>query len=349
VPVVAELTVNVQVRSALENIIGNSQPMQRALQSVKDVAQTEATVLIHGESGTGKELVAQAIHYISKRKDCPFVAFNCSALNESIVENELFGHVKGAFTNAIDDHRGLFEVANHGTLFLDEIGDMPLSIQAKLLRALQQGEIIRVGSTEVRKIDVRVIAATNKKLEELIQKKEFREDLYYRLNVINLDLPSLRERKDDIELLSLYFLDKYKRKNNKRIHSISPEVLQVLKDYSWPGNVRELENTISRAVILEKKDVIQLPSLPQSMIQKSVKQASFTKSEGTILNIMSKSLRDAKQQVVDDFEKRYLDVVLKRVEGNISQAANLAGIERSNFRKLLTNKGIDIQKYKKTN
>jgi DNA-binding NtrC family response regulator len=162
-------------------------------------------------------------------------------------------------------------------------------------------------------------------------------------------LPSLRERKDDIELLSLYFLDKYKRKNNKRIHSISPEVLQVLKDYSWPGNVRELENTISRAVILEKKDVIQLPSLPQSMIQKSVKQASFTKSEGTILNIMSKSLRDAKQQVVDDFEKRYLDVVLKRVEGNISQAANLAGIERSNFRKLLTNKGIDIQKYKKTN
>ncbi|MBS1970549.1 MAG: sigma-54-dependent Fis family transcriptional regulator [Bdellovibrionales bacterium] len=247
---------------SFQNMVGNSQAMHSIFDMVKRVSQTPTNVLVTGESGTGKEVVAKAIHYNGPLKDKPFVTINCGAIPENLMESEMFGHKKGSFTGAVTDKAGLFEVADSGTLFLDEVGELPLTIQVKLLRAIQERVIRRVGATEDMKVEVRIIAATNRNLEEMVQKGTFRQDLFYRLNVINIKTPSLRERRDDIPLLAGHFLKKYNERLNKNIGGISTEAMDILKKYDYPGNVRELENLIERTVALEGGAMILPESLP---------------------------------------------------------------------------------------
>lgn len=247
---------------SFQSMIGNSTAMHTIFDMVKRVSQTPTNVLITGESGTGKEVVAKAIHYNGPLKDRPFVTVNCGAIPENLMESEMFGHKKGSFTGAVADKSGLFEVADTGTLFLDEVGELPLSIQVKLLRAIQERVIRRVGATDDHKVEVRIIAATNRNLEEMVQKGTFRQDLFYRLNVINIKTPSLRERRDDIPLLANHFLKKYNERLGKNIGAISAEAMEILKKYDYPGNVRELENMIERTVALEGGATILPESLP---------------------------------------------------------------------------------------
>ncbi len=247
---------------SFQNLVGNSDSMHRIYEMVRRVSQTPTNVLITGESGTGKEMVAKAIHYNGPLKDKPFVTVNCGAIPESLMESEMFGHKKGSFTGAVADKSGLFEVADAGTLFLDEVGELPLSIQVKLLRAIQERMIRRVGATEDTKVDVRIIAATNRDLEDMVKKGDFRQDLFYRLNVINIRTPSLRERAEDIPLLANHFLKKYNDRLGKNIGGISAEAMELLKRYDYPGNVRELENVIERTVALEGGSTILPESLP---------------------------------------------------------------------------------------
>lgn len=247
---------------SFQNMVGNSQAMHTIFDLVKRVSQSPTNVMITGESGTGKEVVAKAIHYNGPLKDKPFVTINCGAIPENLMESEMFGHKKGSFTGAISDKVGLFEVADGGTLFLDEVGELPLSIQVKLLRAIQERIIRRVGATDDMKVEVRIIAATNRNLEDMVAKGTFRQDLYYRLNVINIRTPALRERSDDIPLLANHFLKKYNDKLNKAIATISTEAMEILKRYNYPGNVRELENMIERTVALEAGSTILPESLP---------------------------------------------------------------------------------------
>lgn len=247
---------------SFQNMVGNSPAMHTVFDLVKRVSQSPTNVLITGESGTGKEVVAKAIHYNGPLKDKPFVTINCGAIPENLMESEMFGHKKGSFTGAISDKAGLFEVADGGTLFLDEVGELPLSIQVKLLRAIQERIIRRVGATDDMKVEVRIIAATNRNLEEMVQKGTFRQDLYYRLNVIGIRTPALRERAEDIPLLAMHFLKKYNEKLNKAISSISTEAMDILKKYNYPGNVRELENMIERTVALEAGSTVLPESLP---------------------------------------------------------------------------------------
>ncbi len=250
------LTQEVKQLYGMGNIITNNQRMKEILEMLPGVADTEATILIMGETGTGKELIARAIHYNSKRAKGPFVKVNCTALSETILESELFGHEKGAFTGAYKLRKGRFEVADSGSIFLDEMGDIPISMQLKLLRVLQEMEFERVGGSDTIKVDVRVIAATNRDLEDAVKKGTFREDLYYRINIIPVRIPPLRERKDDIPLLAIHFIDKFNKKNKKNIKEPSAELIAMLMDYNWPGNIRELENAIERAVILEKGEIL---------------------------------------------------------------------------------------------
>lgn len=247
---------------SFQNMVGNSPAMHAIFDLVKRVSQSPTNVLITGESGTGKEVVAKAIHYNGPLKDKPFVTINCGAIPENLMESEMFGHKKGSFTGAISDKAGLFEVADGGTLFLDEVGELPLSIQVKLLRAIQERIIRRVGATDDMKVEVRIIAATNRNLEDMVAKGGFRQDLYYRLNVIGIRTPALRERAEDIPLLALHFLKKYNEKLNKAISSISTEAMDILKKYNYPGNVRELENMIERTVALEAGSTVLPESLP---------------------------------------------------------------------------------------
>jgi len=247
---------------SFQNMVGNSAAMHSIYDMVKRVSQTPTNVLITGESGTGKEVVAKAIHYNGPLKDRPFVTVNCGAIPENLMESEMFGHKKGSFTGAVADKVGLFEVADSGTLFLDEVGELPLTIQVKLLRAIQERVIRRVGATDDMKVDVRIIAATNRNLEEMVAKGGFRQDLFYRLNVINIKTPSLRERRDDVPLLANHFLRKYNERLNKNIGAISTEAMEILKKYDYPGNVRELENMIERTVALEGGATILPESLP---------------------------------------------------------------------------------------
>lgn len=247
---------------SFQSMIGNSQAMHSIFDMVKRVSQTPTNVLITGESGTGKEVVAKAIHYNGPLKDRPFVTVNCGAIPENLMESEMFGHKKGSFTGAVADKAGLFEVADGGTLFLDEVGELPLTIQVKLLRAIQERVIRRVGATEDMKVDVRIIAATNRNLEEMVQKGGFRQDLFYRLNVINIKTPPLRDRRDDVPLLANHFLKKYNERLSKNIGAISQEAMEILKKYDYPGNVRELENLIERTVALEGGATILPESLP---------------------------------------------------------------------------------------
>ncbi|OGD32422.1 MAG: Fis family transcriptional regulator, partial [Candidatus Aminicenantes bacterium RBG_19FT_COMBO_58_17] len=265
---------NIRLRDALdrkfafENIIGRSQPMQRIFELIRATAPTRSTILIQGESGTGKELVARAIHQNSDRRRFPFVVVNSGALPPDLLESHLFGHVKGAFTGAVSQKNGLFETADRGSIFFDEISTVGFETQAKLLRVMQDKEFMRLGGTKTIRVDARIIAATNTDLEELIERKAFRQDLFYRLNVIKIELPPLRERKDDIPLLVKHFIDIYRRENEKEIEGITDDVLEILEDYHWPGNVRELENLIERAVVLSKSKFITRNTLPPFLLDR---------------------------------------------------------------------------------
>ncbi len=312
-------------------ILGRSPAITGMLSMLRTVAPTEATVLVTGESGTGKELVARALHAQSLRRDMPLVTVNCAALAETLLESELFGHEKGAFTGADRRREGRFKQADKGTLFLDEIGEMPVSIQAKLLRALQQGEIQRVGSDKSEYVDVRVIAATNRDLKKEVAERRFREDLYFRLNVISLEVPALRDRREDIPLLATHFLKRFSERNHKNIKAISPQCMDMLLRYDWPGNVRELENAIERAVILCAGDTLLGHELPAGIARLA------QENPGTGQQAMS-SLAGLP---LDEVEKRAIEETLRETKDNKSAAARKLGITRATLHKKLRKYEID--------
>ena len=312
----------------LKKIIGSSREIQKVLDMISRVAFSSATVLITGESGTGKELVARAIHFTGNRKDKKFIVINCATLSENLLESELFGHVKGSFTGAIRDKKGLFEEADSGTLFMDEIGDIPKSVQAKILRVLQEGEFIPVGDTATKRVDVRIIAATNQDLLQCVQEKEFREDLYYRLNVINIKMPPLRDRKEDLPLLVKHFIDKYNKKENKQIKGITQDVEKEFYNYTWPGNVRELENVIERAVTLTNEDIISLDTI--SSLVKKEGNAEPTEDE-----LLSSPYKEARRKALDSFNVKYITKAINKTEGNVTNAAKESGIERQYLQRML--------------
>jgi Nif-specific regulatory protein len=315
----------------ITNIVGNSNKIREVFQMISQVSRSNATVLIRGESGTGKELVANAIHYASARARNSFVKVNCAAMPSNLIESELFGHEKGSFTGALRQKIGKFELAHRGTIFLDEIGSIDLDVQAKLLRALQEKEFERVGGTQVIKADVRILAATNKNLEDAVRDGEFREDLYYRLNVFPIYVPPLRERKTDILLLADYFLEKYAAENRKDIRSFSRTTIDMLMQYHWPGNVRELENCIERAVLLCEEDVIQTYHLPPSL--QTVNQ--YHSSPGA-------SLGDA----VENLERDRIVDALKNTRGNMAKSAQILGITERQFAYRAKKYGIDYRWYR---
>jgi len=302
------------------------------------VADTTANVLILGESGTGKELVARAIHSNSARKKEKFVVVNCAAIAESLLESELFGHVKGSFTGAINSKKGLFEEANNGTVFLDEIGDMSVTLQIKLLRLIQEGEYKPVGLNEIKRADVRIIAATHRNLEDMIKEGKFREDLYYRLRVISINIPPLRERPEDITDLVGHFIDKYSDKNKKEISHVSKDALDILLSYKWPGNVRELENAIERAVAMSKSMILYPEDFPPEIIG-SVKNEIKVFQEGD-------SPKTNPKLTLDELEKVYILSVLKDVNYNKSRASEILGIDRVTLYRKVKRYGIDINSNK---
>ncbi len=286
------LTQALEKRYSFGNILGKNTRMQEIFELISDIADTDSTALIQGESGTGKELIARAIHFNSHRKNKPFVIANCSAYSQNLLESELFGHEKGSFTGAIRRKIGRFEMANGGTIFLDEIGEVSPPTQILLLRVLQDHRFERVGGEETLEVDVRVIAATNKNLTEEMKKGTFREDLYYRLNVIPIFVPSLRERKDDIPLLVSHFLLKFSHERGKEVNGFSPEVMEILLAHSWPGNVRELENVIEHATIIAKQDKILMKDLPQSLLQRPLPAQEFTTLQDYEKNLIFKTLQE---------------------------------------------------------
>jgi DNA-binding NtrC family response regulator len=306
-------------------IVGQSKPMKKVEELVRKVGPTDTTVLISGESGTGKELVARAIHQHSSRQDKPFVAVDCGSLVENLFESELFGHVKGSFTGATATKYGRFELANGGTLFFDEIGNISINIQTKLLRVLQEREITKVGSSQVVKVDVRIVAATNKDLQEAVKAGTFREDLFYRLSVVPIALPALRERRDDIPLLANHFLAKYNKKRGKSIKAISDQATKALVEYDWPGNVRELENAIERAVVLTEDDMIKPPDLLYY---------------GLTVQTSSKSTASQAHRLVD-VEKEHIVKTLEMFNGHKGKTAESLGIDRKTLRSKLRGYGIE--------
>ena len=308
-------------------IITRNHAMEDVLGKARLVAESAASVLIYGESGSGKEMVARAIHKASPRRDRPFVAINCGAIPEPLLESELFGHVRGAFTGAVRDNKGLFQTANQGTLFLDEIGDMPVALQVKLLRVLQERKVRPVGSTETHDVDVRVISATHRNLEAEMAAGNFREDLFYRLNVVTLRLPSLAERREDIPLLAGHFLAHLVGKYHKTVNGFAPEAMELLVAASWPGNVRQLYNTVEQSVALATTPIIPV-SLAQQAIQHQ--QSEFA------------SFEEARKK----FERDYLAQLLKITEGNVTQAARLAKRNRTEFYKLLGRHQLDPKLFK---
>lgn len=325
---------NTNKRDDFPEIIGNSKKIEDVLELVHLVAKTNSSVLITGESGTGKELIARPIHRLSNRSKYPFVPVNCGALTETLLESELFGHERGAFTGAINEKRGLIEEAEGGTLFLDEIGETSLQFQVKLLRILQEGEYRRVGSSKCLKANIRIIAATNVPLEENIFKGTFREDLYYRLNQFRIKLPPLRDRIDDLIMLSKYFLEKACTEFTKQIVGFSPEVIEKFWRYSWPGNIRELENMVTQAVILATPPTIELSNVP-SLIEKLHKNPRRTR-------LSDKPYAEAKKE----FERRYFQSVIDRTNGNISAASRLSKIDRKQFREKARKLGTQKSFYK---
>ncbi len=311
-----------------EFIVGRNPRMQEILELITKVAHTPTTVLIRGESGTGKELVARMIHRNSLQKEKPMVTVNCTALSAQLIESELFGYRKGAFTGATSDRTGLLELANDSTIFLDEIGDMPMEMQSKLLRFLQSGEVRAIGDTVTRTVKVRVIAATNRQLEEAMKQGEFRNDLFYRLNAFTIQMPPLRERSEDIPLLAFHFLKSAQAKVNKRVDQISPAALSALVHYPWPGNLRELENVIERAVVLTNTTEIGLQQLPDNLRPQDIPTAAAEDDN-------SGGFMEMKAQVIDKFEYEAVCRYLTEQQGNVTRAADAANIPRRTFQRLM--------------
>jgi nitrogen regulation protein NR(I) len=336
-----------------DSLVGQSQPMQQVFKMVGRVSHSDAPVMITGESGSGKELVARAIHHYSSRSAQPFIAINCAAIPENLLESELFGHEKGAFTGAAAQRIGRFEQSNGGTLFLDEIGDMPLAVQSKILRVLQEGEFSRVGGNTTVKTDVRIIAATNKTLEQEVAKKQFREDLFYRLNVVRIHLPPLRQRREDVNLLAEYFLKKIATQKHLPQLKLSEEAVKLMEEYPWPGNVRELENTIQRACVLATSDVL----LPKDIPLGAAGQRSDGDSdrapavssntspvkptlETAVEILLDAASTDRSLQLLPWLEREFTLFAMKRTKGNQVKAAKLLGVTRATLRKRIERYGI---------
>jgi DNA-binding NtrC family response regulator len=318
-----------------KTVIGRSPAMVEVFKMVARAAPTKSTVLILGESGTGKEVIARSIHQHSPRAQRPFVAVDCGALTETLLESELFGHTRGAFTGAVADKKGVFRAANNGTCFLDEIGDISLNMQSKLLRVLQEEEVRPVGGKEWVKVDVRVLAATNKDLDHLVKTGAFREDLYYRLKVITIRLPPLRERPEDIDELAQIFIRRYSLAARKPISGISEDTLERLRNYSWPGNIRQLENAIEQAVVLSKNPVLTLDDLPQE-VREDLPPPYDNAGDGQLVFSDTPSLEEIK--------KRYALYVMHRTRGNISRAAKVLDIDRRSLYRMLARWKIDSYK-----
>ena len=323
-----------EINQGFEGIVGESRPMERVFALARRVAPTDGTVLLIGESGTGKEMFVRAIHRLSRRKDHPLLACDCSALAPTLLESELFGHVKGSFSGAIATKHGLFEAADKGTLFLDEIGNLSMETQGKLLRALETRHVKKVGDTSEREVDIRLISATNRDLSEMVREGTFREDLYYRLNVVPIHLPPLRERIGDIPLLAASFLDRFCKKNQVAVKGFTPEAMCMIESYTWPGNVRELRNIVERLAILCDHEVIEPRHLPSE-----IRQATLRPTSSTPLPHNWEDFKQLKQQVrdaaVQQLERRFLVEALERCNGNVSRAAEEIGIQRTNLHALM--------------
>jgi DNA-binding NtrC family response regulator len=326
-----------QAQSEADFIIGQNPKMREVSELIARVAPAPTTVLIRGESGTGKELVARAIHRYSPLRDKPLLTVNCTALTPTLMESELFGHRRGSFTGAVSDKAGLFEKADGGTIFLDEIGDMPLEMQGKLLRVLQAGEVKPVGDTVTRRVRVRVIAATNRDLEQAMQRGEFREDLFYRFNTFTIALPALRERAEDVPVLAYHFLRKAEAKVNKKVARIANDALELLKRYAWPGNLRELENTVERAVVLASGGAVEPAHLPLHIQGEGAPTLGMAAGEGLVAS---------KNRLIREFERQTVARLLAESRGNISTAARRARITRRNFHHLLAKLRIDPREFR---
>jgi DNA-binding NtrC family response regulator len=321
-----------QEKYGFHNIVGKSKKMQEIYRIIAKVAVTDSTVLIYGQSGTGKELTARAIHFNSPRREKQFVPVDCAVLSENLLESELFGHVRGSFTGAVTTKPGLFEVADGGTVFLDEVGNISLSIQAKLLRVLQEREFTPVGGTKAKKVDIRLIAATNKDLEKMIKEEAFREDLYYRLNIVPISLPTLKERQEDIPLLAVHFLKKYAEEMGKTVKGFTPEAMEKMMRYPWPGNIRELENVVERTVVMIDDEMVRVEHLilpGQQEKEISENQIPTTSEE---LKEIKKHMRE---KAVEDIEKAFVLSALERHQWNVTRAAEEVGMLRPNFQALM--------------
>lgn len=329
-----------QEKYGFHNIVGKSKKMQEIYRIIAKVAPTDSTVLIYGQSGTGKELIARAIHFNSPRRDRQFVPVDCAVLSENLLESELFGHIRGSFTGAVTTKLGLFEIADGGTVFLDEVGNISLSIQAKLLRVLQEREFTPVGGTKSKKVDIRLIAATNKDLEKMIKEGTFREDLYYRINIVPIHLPPLKEREEDIPLLAMHFLRKYSEQMGKKIKGFSAEAMEKLMRYSWPGNVRELENVIERTVVMIEEDMVK----PEHIILPDKhRQNGFH----IRIPMTSEELKEIKKQLrekaVEEIEKAFIINALERNQWNVTKASEEVGMLRPNFQALMRKYNIRVR------
>lgn len=332
---VKHLRSEVAKRYGFKNIIGKSKEMQEVYHRIEQISDTKTTVLVTGESGTGKELVAKAIHYNGSRKNKPFIAINCAAIPETLIETELFGHEKGAFTNALVRKIGQFELANEGTLFLDEVADLSLATQAKILRVLQEREFNRLGGTQVQKVDVRLITATNKSLEEAIKEGTFREDLYYRINVVRISLSPLRSRREDISLLTQHFLGKKSQEEGRTMKSISPEAMDILIRYNWPGNIRELENAVEQMISFSTEDQIRIEDLPSKI---SDEPGNFSYQNMSKQEVLSGNV--SLEEAVKVFERDVILDALRRSRYVQTKAANLLGITRRMLKYKIDTLGI---------
>uniref|UniRef100_A0A7C2P0B5 Sigma-54-dependent Fis family transcriptional regulator n=1 Tax=Schlesneria paludicola TaxID=360056 RepID=A0A7C2P0B5_9PLAN len=324
-----------------DDFVGSSPRMKKVFETIAQVAATDVDVLIIGETGTGKELVARSIHQRSHRNGQPFVAIDCGAIPENLLESEFFGHEKGAFTGADGRRIGLLEFASGGTFFLDEIGELPLLLQAKLLRTLQERKLRRVGGREEIKVDVRIVAATARNLEEMIQQKRFREDLYYRINVVRIDLPPLRLRGDDLGLIAEHFAQRYSREMGKDVVGITPEAYNVLTRYRWPGNVRELQNVIRRGIALTKRQMISLDDLPDELVASAGERGTEDGDPQAVSGFFAQ-----RDKFVAEFEREYLSALLRRHQGNVKAAAIEADLPRGTLYRLMKNHHLDGEQFR---
>ncbi len=352
-PIDEKLRIIPSDRERYGDLLGRDRKMREIYAILEKIAPTDTTVVIEGETGTGKEVVARTIHQQSRRRDGPFIVFDCGAVPANLIESELFGHEKGSFTGAISTRQGVFELAHGGTVFLDELGELDLDLQPKLLRVLEQREVKRVGGAKPIKVDVRIVAATNRDLEAEVHAGRFREDLFYRLTVVRLSLPPLRERQEDIELLARHFLAQgsFNRDHlgGRKVAGFAPSVLERLKHYEWPGNVRELHNVIERAVSFAEGDLVELHDLPEHLAYtRGAAEPQSAETNPSILlpevraEAIAGTFKDAKEQWVASFEADYIASLIKKNKGNISHAAREADIDRKYFRKLMKKYGINV-------